>query len=337
MRQESGQNECHTGRTDILSQVMMRRLLIFLMVAALACGCRGGSNSGRAVASADEGLHSFPYPEPPAMMSGAGAVKEWMAVHFWDKYIKAADGLPDNENLRNEAMSNYVLLLNEVSPTVVRAAQESAFSQAEAAEAANPEGQMLHRLLRTMQHYLADPNSPYRNQDYYIPILEKAIASSVCSDEEKTGAAYLLSVFSLNQTGEVAADFRYSLRNGRTGHLYGISSEWIIIMFSNPGCEDCRATMEALQADASLTKLLADGRLTILNVYPDSDLSLWFEYAAQYPKEWINGFDPDGVLKSDTVYYLPAIPSLYLLDGEKRVVCKDAPTERILARLKKIE
>ena len=270
------------------------------------------------------------------MIRGKDAIRQWSAIHFWDRYIRMADGLADDEDLRSEAMSHYALLLDEVSPDVVRAAQEAAFSQAEAAEAANPEGQMLHRMLRTMQHYLADPNSPYRNQDYYIPILEKAVASPLCSDEEKASAAYLLRLFSLNRTGEVAADFRYSLRNGRTGHLHGITSEWIVIMFSNPGCEDCRATMEKLQADVSFGKLLSAGRLTVLNIYPDSDLSLWFEYAGLYPREWINGFDPDGKLHSDTIYYLPAIPSLYLLDSQKRVVCKDAPVERILSRLKAV-
>ena len=63
------------------------------------------------------------------------------------------------------------------------------------------------------------------------------------------------------------------------------------------------------------------------------NLTEWFAYMSHYPKNWINAFDADGVIRSDTIYCLRAIPSLYLLDAEKRVICKDAPLEEVLRRL----
>ena len=77
-------------------------------------------------------------------------------------------------------------------------------------------------------------------------------------------------------------------------------------------------------------KQLEEGTLLVVNVYPDEDLQAWLDYLPNYPEEWVCGCDPDQVLNSDTRYWLRAIPSLYLLDEQKRVVLKDAPLEKLL-------
>ena len=52
-----------------------------------------------------------------------------------------------------------------------------------------------------------------------------------------------------------------------------------------------------------------------------------------YPEQWYNGFDPDLVIRGETLYNVRAIPSLYLLDHEKRVILKDAPENRVFETL----
>ena len=55
--------------------------------------------------------------------------------------------------------------------------------------------------------------------------------------------------------------------------------------------------------------------------------------AGEYPSGWYNGYDFRRVMNDGSLYYVRAIPSLYLLDAGKRVIMKDAPTERVLAFL----
>ena len=50
-----------------------------------------------------------------------------------------------------------------------------------------------------------------------------------------------------------------------------------------------------------------------------------------YPEEWYNGFDPDLVIRTDHLYNVRAIPSLYLLDAEKRVILKDAHDDKVFS------
>ena len=79
--------------------------------------------------------------------------------------------------------------------------------------------------------------------------------------------------------------------------------------------------------------MLEDGRLLVINVYPDEDVQAWLDYLPNYPAEWVCGYDADQILNSGTHYWLRAIPSLYLLDEEKRVILKDAPLNLLIATL----
>ena len=76
--------------------------------------------------------------------------------------------------------------------------------------------------------------------------------------------------------------------------------------------------------------MISAGKLAVLNIYIDEDLEAWRSYMPIYPEEWFNGFDPDFVIRTDVLYNVRAIPSLYLLDKDKTVIMKDAVTERVL-------
>ena len=65
------------------------------------------------------------------------------------------------------------------------------------------------------------------------------------------------------------------------------------------------------------------GVLKVLSVYPDEDIVAWRDYLAQMPAKWINAYDDGMVIASESLYNLNAIPSLYLLDAQKRVLVKD--------------
>ena len=89
-----------------------------------------------------------------------------------------------------------------------------------------------------------------------------------------------------------------------------------------------------LSEDPDIQAQIAAGELLVINIYPDEDLQAWLDYVPEYPESWICGYDPDQVLNSSTRYWLHAIPSLYLLDEQKRVLLKDAPVEIILINCK---
>jgi hypothetical protein len=91
--------------------------------------------------------------------------------------------------------------------------------------------------------------------------------------------------------------------------------------------------INVLREDPVISSMVASGRLAVANIYIDEDIQAWRSYMPVYPEEWYNGFDPDMILRSNEIYAIRAIPSLYLLDSEKRVIMKDAPEERLFRYL----
>ncbi len=186
------------------------------------------------------------------------------------------------------------------------------------------------------EKFFYDPNSPYRSEELYLPVVEHLIDSPFATEEERAHARWLQPFLLLNRIGMPAADFAFRTRNGRTHTLYGTldnrkpAPRQTILFFSNPGCPNCKEITEALSGDPVIRDRIAKGDLLVINIYPDEELQAWLDYLPNYPEEWICGYDPDQVLRSSTRYWLRAIPSLYLLDAEKRVVLKDATLERLL-------
>ena len=73
-----------------------------------------------------------------------------------------------------------------------------------------------------------------------------------------------------------------------------------------------------------------------MNIYIDHDIDEWLAYADTYPKEWYNGYDHKYIIRTDRIYNVRAIPSLYLLDKDKKVIMKDAIPENIFVWLDNI-
>ena len=275
---------------------------------------------------------SFPYPDPPAMVTDGSQRAAYAVIHFWDKYFQAPSRY--SQGLLEQAFANYVTLLSMAPLSAVERAQDTLLTRAERSESArDTASQVLERILSLEEKYLYDVNSPYRNEEFYLPVMRHILAWPDIKEEVLFRTQREYPLFSLNRLGTVAADFTYTLRNGRTGTLHGLKAERILMFFSNPGCQNCKEIIDALSGSLAVQAQLQDGSLKVLNVYPDEDLGEWFAYMSHYPKTWINAFDADCVIRGDSIYYLRAIPSLYLLDSEKRVICKDAPLEEILQRL----
>ena len=182
---------------------------------------------------------------------------------------------------------------------------------------------MLDFFAMVTEAVLHDPNSPYRNDEYYIPVLEEILKSPLLDEYDRIAPMYDLTIAQQNRIGRVANDFVYTLRNGKHKRLHDIDAEYTILMFTNPGCPMCREIIDEIIASPLINEMNENGRLAVLAVYPDEDLTAWRDYHSQMPSWWINSYDEDLNISNNRLYNLNAIPSLYLLDSEKRVLIKD--------------
>ena len=240
-------------------------------------------------------------------LSEYGAQSEASQAARFEQYALELAGLPLDEALRRQEER-----MEEAESDSARWRQETALQD----------------------KFFMDPNSPYRNEEFYLPVAFHLADSPLATEEQRNRARWILPRLQLNRLGTIAADIPFTLRDGRTTTLHAaIDShhpKLTLLFFSNPGCPNCKEITEALAEDPVVSRKMASGELLVVNIYPDEDLQAWLDYLPNYPSEWICGHDAEQILFSDTRYWLRAIPSLYLLDEEKRVVRKDAPLEQIL-------
>ena len=141
---------------------------------------------------------------------------------------------------------------------------------------------------------------------------------------ERIAPQHDLRMASQNRIGRPANDFRYTTADGATRRMYDIRAEYLLLFINNPGCNMCKTVREAISASPMLNELIERGKLKVLALFPDEDLTEWQEYRPQIPARWINAYDKGCVVRDRELYDLKAIPALYLLDRDKRVMVKDA-------------
>lgn len=293
------------------------RYLISIFILALLVGC-SGRNTKPSVESSNT----------TEKISPAELLKQRID-HYWDNFdFEAGEHVRE---LRREdmiyALSEYVSIIpaesaDSLMRTLIRRASTS--------------HDMLDYFATLCEIVLHNPNSPLRNDEYYIPVLEELVTSPLLDEYERIVPTYDLEIALKNRIGRAATDFEYTLEDGSTGRLYDIKANYTILMFSNPECPLCGEIMQQIASSQLLSALLEHGVLKILTIYPDEDIAHWYKYLDNIPSQWIKGYD-NGLLTKERLYNLSAIPALYLLDRDKHVLIKDgtsvADIENLLMRI----
>ena len=309
--------------------------IIVIVLTSVSCGQRQ-----------DNAFEQRPFPQVsvPSMMTDGQEAASFLAEYFWDEFTDTEKLYPCDTALVNgvkkteleQAYANWTAILDMVPHAEAVSAVERLFFFFFAMESKDTSSTVFEVITDMTQKYLYDPNSPFRNEDFYLPFVQGLSQSPYVPEEMKPGYEYDARMCALNQVGTKAADFVFCDRNGRRYSLYGIDADHVILFFSNPGCTACKQIIDGLDSSPHVAQMLSDGSLAVLNIYIDTDLAEWRKYMPIYPENWYNGYDPDFVIRTDVLYNVRAIPSLYLLDRDKTVLMKDVPQDELFRWLQNI-
>ena len=311
-----------------------RIVLLFAAAVLLSCGSRPGKTQQPAV-------RDFPRAEVPAMLTDQEEIAGWFSEHFWDPFTRTdklyycdsvtVNGVP-LEQVESQ-MGVFSTILPQYAPAQGKKAMEALYERIAAFQKAWPDGNVFPEMVRLTEHYFYDPNSPVRNEELYLPFVSRLAQSELVDPAKRPAYAWTAKMCSLNRPGTPAADFVFIDTKGRQRSLYGIKARWTLLVFGNPDCGACKELTAQITEDEYLNGLLRSGTLQVVDIYIDEEIDVWKSRIAEYPKDWINGYDPKHVIREDLIYNVRALPSLYLLDNEKRVVLKDATPEQVFSML----
>lgn len=172
-----------------------------------------------------------------------------------------------------------------------------------------------------------DPSSPYRDEERYISFLNRFLACDTLPETLRLRAEERLRVASLNRVGSIAHDFEFVDRHGRRGSLHATAGDRIMLIFYDPECPHCNDILRELAASPDLNEAIASGGMTVIAIYAEGKRDIWERTKGDLPAAWQVGYDLTGILDSE-LYHLPAMPVIYLLDPDHRILLKD-PDHRI--------
>lgn len=286
-----------------------------------ACSSRSGeTKSGIPEAEVQAALAAgeLPVPTVPESLATPEERAAYVALHFWDAMDWNNHALSLDTAFMEQNFANYLGILpyadengrKEAIASLLRGAQTNKDSYSYLASVA--------------EHYLADPNSPMRSEEIYMLFLNEFLRSPNFSDDKKTKYHYQLQVAYKNRPGTEASDFRMHNRNGKSLSLRDFASkaECTLLIFYDPDCEHCKEIMGEMRE----WKLPDEMQVLAVDVTGDADR--FARTQDSYPDDWEVAFATEPIEDED-LYVFPALPSLYLLDKNGKVILKDTAPHTI--------
>ncbi len=265
----------------------------------------------------------FRLPDVPEILTSPEERATYLALHYWDHFDFRDTLMYKDEDIMEQAFVNFVSILPYTEQA--QASMDTLFSRASQHEEA------LWLFMETGDKYLYEPNSPMHNEELYILQLRAVLSQAALSEADTERPRHRLEMALKNRPGDVAADFTFALKNGKRQRLHALKAERLLVYFNDPECEDCIRTKEEILASTVLNEQIKAGTLTLLSVCVEGKTEAW--KSASLPKQWLDACDTDQILTREKLYDLKAMPTLYLLDHEKRVILKDATLKEIEEKL----
>ena len=304
-----------------------------VMAASIAAGIAGFGCKDAPKKEADTAPAANPAPAParnferaviPSMLTDSGKQADFLIAHFWDKFNFRDTLFAHLPDVTEQAFVDFIDLFPRASSPEHVVEGVNRLLNAAAAEPV-----MYTYFCSLAERYLYDPNSPMRNDEFFIPFLEHLIAAPHIADVRKIRPQRLLTLTRRNRVGDIAGDFLLATVAGKSVRLHDIAAEYLLLIFYNPGCAECLHTIGLLRKSAAVAGAEAAGRLVTAAVYPDENLDEWHKHRNDLPPSWINARDVRLAIKNHEIYDLKAIPMIFLLDKDKRVILKDASADDV--------
>lgn len=297
---------------------MIQKTLLFIFT-GLLIACSGNSQVQNKPQAKTTENRTFQLPKVPTMLQSVEERLNYVVEHYWDNFDFQDTAYIHLPEVTEQAIANYVDLLDRTTPDIASSALENTL------KSAMKEPKMLKFLNSQLRRYMTDPNSPIRNEELYEPVAQFLSTATSIDETIRIKATRDLKLIKLNRRGSIANNFSFRLPDGKVQALHQVASPMTLLLFFDPDCHTCSEVIEELKA----SPILNQANLQIVAIYPEGNADIWRDYLPKLPQNWINGHDYTLTVLNRELYNLNAMPTLYLLDAEKRVLVKDGTIREI--------
>ncbi len=266
----------------------------------------------------------FPYPQVPESLENLQERSDYLIGHFWERCnLKSAFS---SRVKMKKAFADYVNLMPYASRDVVETSVKNLIDEVK------KEPRNLLTLGEIAEETLYSDSAEVLIDEIYLYFAEAVAKSGKISSAEKARFAHQAKVLNLSMVGMKAYPLEFTAPDGSKGNLEEVSAPYIILFFNDPDCEECVSVKVNLATDFYTTRLINDGTLKIVSIYPGDADAQWRTEAAEYPETWVVGASPE----ADSFFDMRSTPTIYLLDSEQTIVEKNIDINRLLAAIRSV-
>ncbi len=186
----------------------------------------------------------------------------------------------------------------------------------------------LTTVARYAEDYLFNPGSPIYNEPKYLVFLTSLLSLPSLPEglHERCTTHQRLAL--MNAPTTVATDFTYTTTTGEQHTLLTTIAPQLLLIFYDPACPHCDDILRTIEHSRLINSHLDDHSLIALAVYTEGDRALWQSTCHTMPSQWTVAIDESDIV-TNSLYNIPAMPTLYLLDRQKRVLLKDPTVAQV--------
>ncbi len=306
-------------------KVWIKEGLIAALMVICSCSPRGeaAAQNGSGVDSAGMEL---PLPQMPADLTEPQERAAYILAHFWDGMDFTDTVRTKNAMFMEQNFANFISLFPVATDEARRRGIDELLGRARA------DWNAFKTVTDIAEKYLFDPSSPVKNEEYYIAFAEEVLRTEGLPENCRLRPEAQLKTALKNRLGTKATDFAYTTREGKTGRLLKTKAERLLVVFYDPACPHCKDILDELRNSDVVNQMREEGKLKVLAVYTEGNRELWDETKAEMPEAWEVSIDESSIVDS-SLYDLPAMPVIYLLNKEKTVMLKDPTPAQLFDKL----
>lgn len=296
--------------------------VIYLIVTLTACTDNGDTNSNNTPA-----YKPFSLPIVPNMIHGEEERIAYLCEHFWDNLNTNDTILLRNSEQFEEYFALYLTFLKS-EPIDISTKNIASFLNK---TGKNNEWREL--IMQMATKYLYHIESPLLSEELYIPFAQYALSIPNLSIKDSILYTHRLEVALKNRPGSKANDFPFVTSKGKHTTLHKSTDRYTLLFFNDPECENCKEAKSQLIGNDIIRQMTENGTLQPIMIYTEGDSDVWKQHKHDCPKGWISGFDAEENIRMRRIYELRAMPCIYLIDKDKKVILKDVNINTLITYL----
>lgn len=273
------------------------------------------------MAAAATAVAELQLPVPPPTLRLPQERAAYIVMRFWDAMDFKA--LPAGEEPLEQDFVNF-LSISAIAPAdSARVAMGRAARIAAAAERSADFASLAAK-------YLLGEGSPLRDEAFFLTVADSLLSHGGMGDAERIRLGFLRDETAKALPGTQAPELRGVTDTAAEFDLAAMPASMRLLMFYDPDCDTCHATLRQLMDDPVIAGAIAVGSLKPVAVYADDDEEAWRRAGGSFPSGWLNVNAPDAGER----YSIPSMPTLYLLAPDGTVVLREASVEALREALR---